>query len=180
MTASTPPVAASCADAFPIIDRSDLQSLGNLARRYLGCDHLAQDALQEALLALSQESEVPERPVGWLTRAVIYRCRHLRRSLRRRKAHEHRASLHCELHDNCDNPLHSAVAHEVGEMLDAVRDTLPSQQRAALDLFESDGQDYQAIATVMGVPIGTVRSRLARARHALRSALHGAAANSQP
>ena len=178
MTASIPPAAPSCADAFPLIARSDLQSLRNLARRYLGCDHLAQDALQEALLSLSQEAEVTERPIGWLTRAVVYRCRHLRRSLRRRKAHEHRASLHCELHGNCDNPLHSAVAHEVGEMLAAaVRDTLPSQQRAALDLFESDGQDYQAIATMMGVPIGTVRSRLARARHALRSALHGVAAS---
>lgn len=164
------PTAPSVGD-FPTLTACELQSLLALARRFLGCDHLAQDALQEALLSLSQQEEQPELPVGWLTRAVVFRCRHLRRTARRRQHHEHRVSQGCELHADCDNPLHVAIAHEVGDLLTAVRDSLPREQRKALDLYEVDGQDYQQIAATLGVPVGTVRSRLARARQALRAAI---------
>ena len=157
--------------AFPDLTRRDLEPLVGLAIRFLGCSHLAQDALQEALLSMSQQPELPERPIAWLTQAVIHRCRHLRRSVRRRQHHEHMATRHCELHGDCDNPLHVAVAHELGEMLAAVHDSLPRDQRITLDLFESEGQNYRRIAATLGIPIGTVRSRLARARQALRAAL---------
>jgi RNA polymerase sigma-70 factor, ECF subfamily len=156
---------------FPSFSHSDIQQLMSLARRLLGCDHLAQDALQEAFLSLSQQPEQPAHPVGWLTRAVVFRSRNLRRSAGRRARHEHRVSEDCDLHTNCDNPLHVAIAHEVGELLTAVRDSLPREQRKALDLYEVDGRDYFEIATSLGVPIGTVRSRLARARQALRAAI---------
>lgn len=162
--------APSVAD-FPILSPSELQQLLALARRFLGCDHLAQDALQEAFLSLSQQQEQPDQPMGWLTRAVVFRCRHLRRTARRRQHHEHRVSQDCALHADCDNPLHVAIAHEVGDLLTAVRDSLPREQRKALDLYEVDGQDYQQIASTLGVPVGTVRSRLARARQALRTAI---------
>jgi RNA polymerase sigma-70 factor (ECF subfamily) len=142
-----------------------------LARRFLGCDHLAQDAVQEALLSLSQQRELPERPIGWLTKAVINRCRHLRRSVRRRRHHEHLATEHCDLHEDCDNPLHVAIAHELGEMLTVVRSSLPEEQRIALDLCEGEELDYRTIAETLEIPIGTVRSRLSRARQTLRAAL---------
>jgi RNA polymerase sigma factor (sigma-70 family) len=48
---------------------------------------------------------------------------------------------------------------------------LPSDQRAALALYEWEGLDYEAIAAREAVPVGTVRSRLFRARAALRAAL---------
>lgn len=48
---------------------------------------------------------------------------------------------------------------------------LPSDQRAALALYEWEGLDYEAIAAREAVPVGTVRSRLSRARAALRAAL---------
>ena len=156
---------------FPDLTPQDLRSLVGIAKRLLGCDHLAHDAVQEALLALSQQSESPVKPLGWLTRAVIHRSRHLRRSVRRRKHHEHQASVHCELHGDCDNPLHVAIAHEVGSLLAAFRDSLSPEQRRAVELCEGSGQDYQKIANTLGVPIGTVRSRLSRARAALRAAV---------
>lgn len=156
---------------FPSLSRSEVKQLAAVARRLLGCDHLAQDALQEAFLSLSQQPEVPEQPLGWLTRAVVFRCKHLRRSARRRKHHEHRVSEGCDLHANCDNPLHVAIAHEVSSLLIAVRDSLPEAQQTTLELYERDGQDYQEIAAKLGVPIGTVRSRLSRARQALRAAV---------
>lgn len=48
---------------------------------------------------------------------------------------------------------------------------LPDDQRAALALYEWEGLDYEAIAARESVPVGTVRSRLSRARAALRAAL---------
>lgn len=156
---------------FPEFSSRDLAPLLKLANRFLGCDHLAQDAVQEALLSMSQLPELPLQPQRWLSCAVLNRCRHLRRSMRRRVRHEHCASQHCELHADCDNPLHVAVAHEIGDLLAAVRDSLPRAQRRALELYESEGQDYRGIAAALGVPIGTVRSRLARARQALRAAI---------
>ncbi|MDA7936449.1 sigma-70 family RNA polymerase sigma factor [bacterium] len=159
------------ASEFPDFTQLELRSLVGIAKRLLGCDHLAHDAVQEALLALSQQPEYPVKPIAWLTRAVIHRSRHLRRCVRRRKHHEHKASTDCELHGDCDNPLHVAIAHEVGSKLTAVRDSLSPEQRRAVELSEKSGQDYQLIADTLGVPVGTVRSRLSRARAALRAAL---------
>jgi len=148
-----------------------LQPVVRLAGRFLGCDHLAQDAVQEALLSLSQQSPMPDRPIAWLMQAVVHRCRHLRRSLLRRRHHERAAAERCERHCDCDNPLHVAVAHDIGQMLTAARAALPCDQRVALDLYEHDGLSYLEIAHELGVPIGTVRSRLARARESLEAAL---------
>jgi RNA polymerase sigma factor (sigma-70 family) len=163
--------AHSSVAGFPAVSRHEVTQLVGIASRFLGCDHLAHDAVQEALLSLSQQPEVVERPFGWLVRAVIHRSRHLRRSVRRRRFHEHRASVACELHADCENPLHVAIAHEIGGMLAAARDTLTREQRAALELFDDEGQDYSAIANTLNVPIGTVRSRLSRARETLRAML---------
>jgi RNA polymerase sigma-70 factor (ECF subfamily) len=50
---------------------------------------------------------------------------------------------------------------------------LPEGQRRAFVLRELEGLDYRDIASQLHVPIGTVRSRLARARRALRDDLSG-------
>ncbi|MCK5945140.1 MAG: sigma-70 family RNA polymerase sigma factor [Planctomycetes bacterium] len=142
-----------------------------VARRLLGCDHLADDAAQEALLALWREPTPPTNPRAWLLTAVVLRSRQLRRSLRRRRRHEHVASHHCALHQGCDNPLHVAIAHETGERLHAAIDTLPAPQRQAFELYERTGLDYAGVAARLSLPIGTVRSRLHRARAAIEAAL---------
>ncbi|MEM7201545.1 MAG: sigma-70 family RNA polymerase sigma factor [Planctomycetota bacterium] len=171
MTALLPSPGAPAAATFPELSDHDLHPIAETARRLLGCDHLAQDAVQEALLTMSQQPSLPERPLAWLTTAVMHRCLHLRRTLRRRRYHEHVASERCDQHADCDNPLHVAMAHELGDLLSAARDTLPPEQRQALDLYECDGKDYREIASLLGIPIGTVRSRLSRARQALDAAV---------
>lgn len=67
-------------------------------------------------------------------------------------------------------------ALEKGERDRAVRralDALPREQRAALVLTDMEGRSYEAVAAILEVPLGTVRSRLARARLAFRRALTG-------
>jgi RNA polymerase sigma factor (sigma-70 family) len=142
-----------------------------VARQLLGCDHLAADAVQEALVALWREPAPPIDVRGWLVRAVVFRARHLRRTLARRQKHEHGAATHCELHAGCDNPLHHAYAHELGHRLDRALAALPAEQRAAFQLWLDTGLDYRGIAQRLRLPIGTVRSRLHRARAALQQAL---------
>ncbi|MEC8652520.1 MAG: sigma-70 family RNA polymerase sigma factor [Planctomycetota bacterium] len=148
-----------------------LPALRALGRRLLGCDHLADDCVQEALVALWKAHPRPENARAWLARAVVLRSRQLRRSLRRRSHHEHVATQDCERHVGCDNPLHIAMAHEVGERLRAVLDTLPESQRTAYELYERTGLDYAGVAEKLKLPIGTVRSRLHRARAAISAAL---------
>jgi RNA polymerase sigma-70 factor (ECF subfamily) len=110
-----------------------------------------------------------------LVRTVVHRCRHLRRTLRRRAHHEHHAATeHCALHDGCDNPLHAAYAHELGERLREVLDGLPAPQREAFELYGRGDLDYAGIAEILALPIGTVRSRLHRARLALQDVLQDA------
>jgi len=137
----------------------------------LGCSHLADDAIQEAQVALWKLPEPPPNPGAWLNRAIVHRCKHLRRTARRRDHHEHIASHHCELHKGCDNPLHVAIAHETGELLTQVLDTLPAEQRTPLELFEQKDLGYQGIADRLQLPIGTVRSRLSRARATVTAAM---------
>ena len=52
-------------------------------------------------------------------------------------------------------------------------DALPPDQRVAVLLVDTEGFDYAAAGEVLGVPAGTVASRLSRARAALRAALAG-------
>lgn len=170
------PLAAPAAPLLGPLDLSsdldaDLLRAQRAARALLGCDHLAADACQEALVALWQQPEPPPDRRGWLVRAVVFRARHLRRTLRRRQRHECASASHCELHHGCDNPLHIAYAHELGERLDLALTALPKEQRAPFELWLATGLDYRGIAAELGLPVGTVRSRLHRARAALQQLL---------
>jgi DNA-directed RNA polymerase specialized sigma24 family protein len=57
---------------------------------------------------------------------------------------------------------------------------LPREQRAPFELYVATGLDYRGIASELGLPIGTVRSRLHRARAALQALLHDDAPEPSP
>jgi RNA polymerase sigma-70 factor (ECF subfamily) len=60
---------------------------------------------------------------------------------------------------------------ELAEQIRAALDGLPFDQRTALVLREIDGLSYEEIGYSLGIAVGTVKSRLARAREALRARL---------
>ena len=69
----------------------------------------------------------------------------------------------------------SVGAWESNDDLDEALDRLPVELRTALTLWAVDELSYQEIAEVMGIPIGTVMSRLHRARQRLRELMQGVA-----
>lgn len=70
-----------------------------------------------------------------------------------------------------DSPDGLAQKHERDQQVMAALSRLPEDQRSLLVLRDVDGMDYQQIADVLAVPLGTLKSRLFRARLALRNEL---------
>ena len=66
-----------------------------------------------------------------------------------------------------DNPETLLAAKEVAGTVEAAMQDLPEELREAITLREIEGMSYQAIATRMKCPVGTVRSRIFRAREAI-------------
>lgn len=141
-----------------------LDPLRALARDMTGCTDLADDALQEALIAYWRCATPPTDPRGWLVRATVHKCLHALRARRRRIAHEESAGA--ERDERCPlcEPSHRAEDAEMRAELDAAIGALSEELRSVVLLREREELDYAQIAARLSVPIGTVRSRLHRAR----------------
>ena len=70
-------------------------------------------------------------------------------------------------------PDRQLASRETAEHIQRALGTLPFDQRTALVLREIEGLRYEEIAYSLGVAVGTVKSRLTRARQALRAELLG-------
>jgi RNA polymerase sigma-70 factor (ECF subfamily) len=70
------------------------------------------------------------------------------------------------LHDT-DTPERLLMSKQVGEVVNQAMAGLPDELRTAITLREIDGLSYEEISAVMECPIGTVRSRIFRAREAI-------------
>lgn len=71
------------------------------------------------------------------------------------------------------NPEELIGSHHLGHRLEAALDQLPHDFREALLLVDVQELNYQEVATVLGVPLGTIKSRVSRARAQMREALRG-------
>ena len=69
------------------------------------------------------------------------------------------------------DPPDGFIQRTLSEPMQAALDSLNEQHRAALLLADVEGLDYDEIAQVLSLPLGTVRSRLHRARAKMRAAL---------
>lgn len=63
-----------------------------------------------------------------------------------------------------DNPESLALSKEVGKVVFEAIEALPDDLKTAITLREIDGLSYEEIAEIMSTPVGTVRSRIFRAR----------------
>jgi RNA polymerase sigma-70 factor (ECF subfamily) len=72
-----------------------------------------------------------------------------------------------ELVSHMNTPESELVTREIAETVNSTMAELPGDLREAITLREIEGLSYEEIAEVMGCPIGTVRSRIFRAREAI-------------
>jgi RNA polymerase sigma-70 factor (ECF subfamily) len=114
----------------------------------------------------------------WIYRIVVNQASNRRRWWRRRHQAqqvglEEHAAVHGELAESRSSAMPDRVLQqrEVADRVWSALDRLPFDQRAVIVLREIDGLSYEEIATSLGLAVGTVKSRLARARHGLRAVL---------
>lgn len=145
-----------------------LSRLRAVAERILGCPDQAHDAVQEVLVTLWRTAEMPQNLRAWLIRTVIHRSLHARRGTERRRKWEELAGTEAVQSCLLCDPEQAAQNRELRERLDDALRALSEDQVRLLELRALEGLEYDDIAGRLGVPVGTVRSRLNRARHALR------------
>jgi RNA polymerase sigma-70 factor (ECF subfamily) len=76
-----------------------------------------------------------------------------------------------ELLRDMNTPESLLATRQIGDTVNQAMDALPEELRTAIMLRELDGLSYEEIAEIMGCPIGTVRSRIFRAREAVAGKL---------
>ncbi len=116
----------------------------------------------------------------WIYRIVINQARNRQRWWRRRHQSD-QVSLdqHMAAHGDLrqpgehTSPDRAYARKELAEKLWTALDRLPFDQRTVIVLREIDGLSYDDIAFSLGVAVGTVKSRLTRARQTLRQQLQG-------
>jgi RNA polymerase sigma-70 factor (ECF subfamily) len=141
-----------------------------LAVRILRDRDRAQDATQQALLGAWRDLPTlrePERFDAWLHRLVVHACYAEARGTRRWNA---RVRLHPISNDSAPDPAH-AVVDRAG-LEDAFAQLTP-EQRAVVVLHHHHGYPLTEIAGILGIPVGTARSRLFYAVRQLRTVLDG-------
>ena len=135
-----------------------------LTRNADRADDLVQDCIERAIR--KQSLWKPTGPLkGWLFRILLNLYRNELRTSRRRGDHVPVETLLVEPSVAPAQPGRIALA----EMARAI-DTLATEQREALLLVVLEGLSYSEAAQVLGIPMGTLMSRLGRARAALRVA----------
>jgi len=154
----------------------------NVAYRIVGDEDSAADATQDAFVKAFQR--VSQYRGGsfkaWVLRIVTNTCYDALRARKRRPT----TSLDNEREDEENDPDYDprwvdtaerpdayVVRKELAGVIQAAIVQLPVDQRTALILADIEGMDYQEIADAMGTALGTVKSRLSRARAKMRDIL---------
>ena len=150
-----------------------LDAAYNLARWLLRNDHDAQDAVQEAFLRAWRAFDRFRGGDGraWLLTIVRNVCYTHLRHVRREPALE---AFNDEAHGTTENFAEAKAVEwreTKGELLHQALERLPAEFREVIVLHELEGLAYREIAAVAEIPLGTVMSRLARARHKLQAEL---------
>jgi RNA polymerase sigma-70 factor (ECF subfamily) len=133
-----------------------------LARDVVGADDLVQECLTRALGKLHLWRDGTDLRAWLFTILHNQHVNEVRRSIRR--------GITVELSDTKPLLRQPPNQDKVLELrdLDRALGQLPAEQRAVILLIGLEGMPYAAVGEVLGIPVGTVRSRLFRGRNALR------------
>jgi RNA polymerase sigma-70 factor (ECF subfamily) len=152
-------------DAFSVLVGGAIARLDAAARLILRDPELARDAVQEGCIRAWRNlpaSRDADRFDAWLRRLVIHSCIDLTRRRRRRPIEVELAPIHGPATEDAA----SAIADL--ELLDAALRHLEPEWRAVVVLHYFLGMPLPEVASTLGIPLGTAKSRLHRSLAAMR------------
>jgi RNA polymerase sigma-70 factor (ECF subfamily) len=165
-------------DAFAEALIAHLPALRRYAAALVGragaADDLVQDCIERALAQAGKLQDI-ERIGGWL-RSILHNL--YIDDLRRKRRQGTVVDV-----ANVDNTLDLVAPqrnHAAMIDLDRALAALSFEHRQIVLLVGLEGLNYRQVAEELGIPIGTVMSRLARARERLRAAMHGGDGENAP
>ena len=159
-------------DAFAVLAGAALARLDAAARLILRDSELARDAVQEALIRAWRDLpglRDPDRFDAWLYRLTVNACLDQARRRRRRP-------IEVELSPIDMGRVEIASGDPAGtfadrELLDEALRHLDPEWRAVVVLHYYVGLPLPEVASVMGIPLGTAKSRLHRSLRAMRTSV---------
>ncbi|MEO6364814.1 MAG: RNA polymerase sigma factor RpoE [Luteimonas sp.] len=166
--------------AFDLLVRKYQHRIAGLIGRYIAdwseCQDVAQDTFMRAYRAIGN-FRGDAQFYTWLHRIAVNTAKNHLVSSRRRPPTDDIDAVDAEQFDSgirlrdTDTPERQMMRQEVERTVMRVVEALPEELRAAISMREVDGLSYEEIAQKMNCPIGTVRSRIFRAREAIDTQL---------
>ncbi|MFZ9052463.1 MAG: RNA polymerase sigma factor RpoE [Woeseiaceae bacterium] len=162
--------------AFDLLVLKYEHKIVNLVMRYVRDPEQALDIAQEAFIKAYRalpRFRGDSAFYTWLYRIAVNTAKNYLAAQRRRPTDieldmqdPEQYGLHAKLKET-DTPEAVALSQELQDTLEHAIEALPDDLRTAIILRELDGMSYEEIAQTMDCPVGTVRSRIFRARDAI-------------
>ncbi len=168
------------AQAFDRLVSLTFQNVYNTAYRMVNNANDASDATQEAFIRAFKSIKSYRRDASfstWLYRIVVNVCLDIIRRKRRDPASASDLESDTDLPTGIGSPDRPPMPEQMAEtrerqaVVHAAIGKLSEEHRTVLVLFDIQGLTYDEISETLGIPVGTVKSRLNRARMALKTLL---------
>lgn len=165
-------------DAFDRLVIKYQDKVFNLCYRFMGNYHDASDCAQDTFVkvyrSLSKFKGKAEFST-WLYRIAVNTCKNKLSSLSYRvsKMMVRLDKPKTEIKDESHSPEANLEKSEKSELIQKAIDELPADHKSVIVLRDVEGLSYEKVAEITGYNIGTVKSKLARARERLRNKLRG-------
>lgn len=167
--------------AFELLVEKYQRKLGRLLSRFIRDPSEVEDVMQEAFIKAYRALPAFRGDSAfytWLYRIGINTAKNYLAALRRRAPTSTEMDVEeAEGYDDgerlrdLNTPENMLLSKEVADAVNASMEALPQELRTAIQLREMEGMSYEDIARIMNCPIGTVRSRIFRAREAIAERL---------
>ncbi len=173
-------VQAGDKSAFDVLVLKYQQKVINLVTRYVHDPHIAMDVSQESFIKAYRglkNFRGDSAFYTWLYRISINTAKNYLVSKNRRMPDDDIDAQEAEQYEGggklreISTPEREALSDEIQLTVQTAIDALPDDLRIAITLRELEGLSYEEISETMDCPIGTVRSRIFRARESIESEL---------
>ena len=163
-------------NAFNLLVSKYQHKVASLVTRYVSNQSDVSDVVQEAFIKAYRalpEFRGESAFYTWLYRIAVNTAKNYLTAQGRRPPDLDVDCSDAELQEGAEamhelaNPENLILSDEIQRMVVATLESLPEDLRTAITLREIEGLSYEEIAEIMGCPVGTVRSRIFRARDAI-------------